>query len=239
MPLGSGSQWNSERAVPAHCKSKVLRITLAGMARNAGDAVTCAGGCKIISDAALGQVSSLREIVSCGGVGSVLDALKQHGAHEGLCHSACAALANMSTHADTRERVGNANAVQAISKALRAHRGSAPVQHAGLTAMGNLALHSDQQRLLLDAHGLILHSQEALARHPADPAVCEAALSALASFFVDASCQPLLSPDKSPLISLAVSAMRAHRECRDVCYAAIAMLVNLSWCEQVILAMCA
>lgn len=196
------------------------------MAWNADDAAACARGCKFISDAALGEASSV------SGIGAVLGALKQHVAHAGLCACACAALSNLGTQEDTRETMGNAGAVEAIFAALEHHRANVAVQHAGLFALGNLAL-SAYHRLSLDAHGLLNHIEEALERHSADDTVCEAALSVLANYFFDATFQPRLPQgEDSPLISLALRAMRAHRERRGVMHAGIAVLVNLTWCNQ-------
>ena len=200
------------------------------MAWNADDAAACARGCKFISDAVLGEESS--DFASVGGIGAVLGALKQHVAHAGLCACACAALSNLSTQEDTREKVGNAGAVEAIFAALEHHRANVAVQHAGLSALGNLAL-SAYHRLSLDAHGLINHIEEALERHAADDTVCEAALSVLANFYFDATFQPRLPQgEDSPLISRALRTMRAHRERRGVMHAGIAVLVNLTWCNQ-------
>jgi hypothetical protein len=197
---------------------------------NTDDAVACARGCKFISDAVLGEASS--DFASVGGIGAVLVALKQHVAHASLCACACAALSNLSTQEDTREQLGNAGAVEAIFAALEHHRANVAVQHAGLSALGNLAL-SAYHRLSLDAHKLINHIEEALERHAADDTVCEAALSVLANFYFDATFQPRLPQgEDSPLISLALRTMRAHRERRGVMHAGIAVLVNLTWCNQ-------
>jgi hypothetical protein len=212
-------------------RSTTAETDASAMAWNADDAAACARGCKFISDAALVEASS--DFASVGCIGAVLGALRQHVAHAGLCACACAALSNLSTQEDTRERVGNAGAVEAIFAALEHHRGIVAVQHAGLSALGNLALSAYHRLTLSDAHGLINHIQEALERHAADDIVCEAALSVLANFFFDATFQPRLRQgEDSPLMSLALRAMRAHRERRGVMHAGIAVLVNLTWCNQ-------
>ena len=69
-------------------KSKVLKVTLQAMARSSTDLQVCAGGCKVLCDATLGQVSSKHEVICHGGIVTVLDALKRHSNDAGTAKQA-------------------------------------------------------------------------------------------------------------------------------------------------------
>ena len=113
--------------------------------------------------------------------------------------------------------------------ALRQHHGNRMVQKNGLIATRNLSLEGDF-KLHLNAQGLIAVCLAAAENHAVFAEVVNAALAALASLFVNTDFQPHFTSLDS-VVAMAVKAMRRHRDRHALVFSAIAMLVNLSWCD--------
>ena len=106
------------------------------------------------------------EVARAGGIGAVVEAMRQHAEHAGVQEQACFALRNLTyDNAQNRVEVARAGGIRAVLEAMRQHAGHAGVQQWACVALYNVACKNADNKGAMRQLGVRALAQRAYDTH--------------------------------------------------------------------------
>jgi hypothetical protein len=183
-------------------------------------------GCATLKNAALGEDSNRTQALTNGALESVLEALRTHSAHAGVCEHACGALKNMSVYPPCQTRVAELGGIEDVIGVLRTHARTPSTCEQGVWALRILAFNPENVAAIAEAGGLalVVDTQKA---HIGHAGVQETCCGALRTFAAHASVRSAVLDGGAAV--RAVAAMRRHPSLPAVQMAGCGLISGLVW----------